>query len=100
MAGEAEVRAAALALQGVRKEYEAGKRTLIDVLNANQDLMAARVRLIQAQRDRVVASFTLLGALGQISNKSLALDTPEYEPQTHYGQVRDAWHGLRTPGGQ
>jgi outer membrane protein len=99
-AGEAEVRAATLALQGVQKEYQAGKRTLIEVLNANQDLLAARVRLLQAQRDRVVASFALLGAIGRLDHKSLGLNTPEYEPQTHYSQVRDAWHGLRTPEGR
>jgi outer membrane protein len=99
-AGEAEVRAAEIALDGVRKEREAGKRTTIDVLNANQDLMAARVRLIQAQRDRVVASFTLLGAIGRLDHKWLALNTPDYDPQVHYSQVRDAWHGLRTPEGR
>jgi outer membrane protein len=99
-AGEAEVRAAGLALEGVQKEYQAGKRTLIEVLNANQDLMAARVRLLQAQRDRTVASFTLLGAIGRLDHKSLGLNTPDYEPQVHYSQVRDAWHGLRTPEGR
>ena len=99
-AGEAEVRASTSALEGVRKENLAGARTLIDVLNAQQDLMAARARLIQAQRDRVVASYTLLAAIGRLDHKRLALSTPDYEAQTHYFQVRDAWHGLRTPSGQ
>src|SRR5262249_55731575 len=99
-AGEAEVRASTSALEGVRKENLAGARTLIDVLNAQQDLTAARARLIQAQRDRVVASHTLLAAIGRLDHKRLALSTPDYEPQTHYFQVRDAWHGLGTPAGQ
>jgi outer membrane protein len=99
-AADAEVRAATVALQGVRNEALLGQRTTIDVLNAEQDLVGARSRLIAAQRDRVVASYTLLAGIGRFDHKCLALATPDYEPQTHYHQVRDAWHGLRTPAGQ
>jgi outer membrane protein len=99
-ASESEVRAANLALQGVQRETQAGQRTTLDVLNALQDLTAARSRLINAQRDRVVASYTLLAAVGRLDHKRLALGTPEYDVQVHYQQVRDAWGGLRTPSGQ
>jgi len=99
-AAEAEVRAATLALAGVRREHDLGQRTTLDVLNAQQDLMSARGRLIAAQRDRVVASYTLAAALGRLDHRRLGLSTPDYEPQTHYQQVRDAWHGLRTPDGR
>jgi outer membrane protein len=99
-AGDAEVRAATLALAGVQKEHAAGVRTTIDVLNAEQDLIAAKGRLISAQRDRVIASFTLLGAIGRLDHRRLELPGPEYDPQTHYTQVRDSWAGLRTPSGQ
>jgi len=81
----------------VRREHDAGQRTTLDVLNSEQDLTAARSRLIGSQRDRVVASYTLLAAIGRFDHKRLDLATPDYEPQTHYQQVRDAWHGLRTP---
>ncbi len=99
-AAESEVRAATIALAGVQKEALAGQRTTLDVLNSQQDLTAARARLIAAQRDRVVASYTLLAAIGRLDHAKLALRTPSYEPTTHYRQVRDAWHGLRTPSGQ
>ena len=99
-AAQAEVRASALALEGVQKEAQAGKRTTLEVLNSQQDLMQARARLISAQQDRVVASYTLLSALGRLDRAHLALSSPDYDPQTHYQQVRDAWHGLRTPSGQ
>jgi outer membrane protein len=99
-AAESEVRAATLALEGVQKEALAGQRTTLDVLNAQQDLVSARARRINAQRDRVVASYTLLAAIGRLDHARLGLKTPDYEPQTHYHQVRDAWHGLRTPAGQ
>jgi outer membrane protein len=99
-ASEAEVRAATLALAGVQRERNAGARTTLDVLNAEQDLIAAKGRLISAQRDRVIASYTLLGAIGRLDHRRLELPGPDYDPQTHYTQVRDAWFGLRTPSGQ
>ena len=56
--------------------------------------------LIGALRDRVIASYTLLSAIGRLDVKNLGLNTPDYLPEVHYHQVRDAWHGLRTPSGQ
>jgi outer membrane protein len=97
---ESEVHAADIALQGVRREANGGQRTTIDVLNAQQELTNARSRLILAQRDRVIASYTLLSAIGRLDVHTLNLDTPEYQPELHYHQVRDAWHGLRTPSGK
>ena len=99
-ASESEVRAATIALEGVRREAQAGQRTTLEVLNSQQDLISAKARLIGAQRDRVVASYTLLSAIGRLDHRNLGLATPSYEPQTHYQQVRDVWHGLRTPAGQ
>jgi len=99
-ATESEVHAAEVALRGVRREAQGGQRTTIDVLNAQQDLTNARSRLILAQRDRVIASYTLLSAVGRLDVHVLNLDTPDYLPEVHYHQVRDAWHGLRTPSGQ
>jgi outer membrane protein len=99
-ATESEVRAAEIALQGVQREAKGGQRTTIDVLNAQQDLTNARSRLIQAQRDRIIASYTLLSAVGRLDVHTLNLSTPDYLPEVHYHQVRDAWHGLRTPSGQ
>ena len=99
-ASESEVRAATVALQGVQREAAGGQRTTVDVLNSQQDLISAKARLIGAQRDRVIASYTLLSAIGRLDVKNLGLNTPDYLPEVHYHQVRDAWHGLRTPSGQ
>lgn len=99
-AAEDEARAADTALQGVRREALAAQRTTIDVLNAQQDLTNARSRQILAQRDRVIASYTLLSAVGRLDVRTLNLKTPDYLPEVHYHQVRDAWHGLRTPSGK
>jgi outer membrane protein len=99
-ASESEVRAATVALAGVQKEAAGGQRTTVDVLNSQQDLITAKARLIGAQRDRVIASYTLLSAIGRLDVKTLSLNTPDYLPEVHYHQVRDAWQGLRTPSGQ
>jgi outer membrane protein len=99
-AAQSEVHAAEIALAGVRREAQGGQRTTIDVLNAQQDLTNARTRQITAQRDRVIASYTLLSAVGRLDVHTLNLNTPDYSPDVHYHQVRDAWHGLRTPSGQ
>jgi outer membrane protein len=96
----AQVNAAEIALNGVREEARVGQRTTLDVLNAQQELVNARVALVTAQHDRVVASYTLLAAVGALSTRTLGLNAPIYDPEVHYQQVRDAWIGLRTPDGR
>jgi outer membrane protein len=99
-ATQAQVQAAEIALNGVREEARVGQRTTLDVLNAQQELVNARVAMVTAQRDRVVASYTLLAAVGRLSPQVLGLAVPVYNPQVHYHQVRDAWIGTRTPDGK
>jgi len=99
-ATRAQVAAAEIALNGVREEARVGQRTTLDVLNAQQELVNSRVSLVTAQRDRVVASYTLLSATGRLSAAVLGLKVPLYDPMVHYQQVRDSWHGLRTPDGR
>jgi len=96
----AQVNAAEIALNGVREEARVGQRTTLDVLNAQQELVNARVALVTAQHDRVVASYTLLAAVGGLSMQRLGLNVTIYDPQVHYQQVRDAWVGVRTPDGR
>ncbi|HEY1541002.1 MAG TPA: TolC family outer membrane protein [Xanthobacteraceae bacterium] len=96
----AQVNSAEIALNGVREEARVGQRTTLDVLNAQQELVNARVALVTAQHDRVVASYSLLSAVGGLSASGLRLKTPLYDPMTHYQQVRDAWGGVRTPDGR
>jgi outer membrane protein len=92
----AQVQAAEIALNGVREEARVGQRTTLDVLNAQQELVNARVALVTAQRDRVVASYTLLSAVGRLAPEVLGLNVPIYDAQQHYQQVRDSWTGVRT----
>jgi outer membrane protein len=96
----AQVNAAEIALNGVREEARVGQRTTLDVLNAQQELVNARVALVTAQHDRIVASYTLLAAVGGLSMPRLGLNVMIYDPQVHYQQVRDAWIGVRVPDGR
>jgi outer membrane protein len=97
---QAQVTASEVALNGVREEAKAGQRTTLDVLNAQQTLVNARVALVTAQHDRVVDSYQVLSAVGRLSPQVLNLKTETYDPSVHYQQVRDSWFGVRTPDGR
>ena len=97
---QSQVTASEIALNGVREEAKAGQRTTLDVLNAQQALVNARVALVTAQHDRVVASYAVLNAVGRLSPQVLNLATTTYDPSVHYQQVRDSWYGVRTPDGR
>jgi outer membrane protein len=97
---QSQVTASEIALNGVREEAKAGQRTTLDVLNAQQALVNARVALVTAQHDRVVASYSVLNTIGRLSPQVLNLPTTVYDPSVHYHQVRDSWAGVRTPDGR
>jgi outer membrane protein len=97
---QAQVTASETALNGVREEARVGQRTTLDVLNAQQALVDARVSIVTAQHDRVVASYGVLQAVGRLSPQVLGLATTVYDPSVHYHQVRDAWTGVRVPDGR
>lgn len=97
---EAAVKSAEIALEGVREEARVGQRTTLDILNAQQTLLNARVALVSAQRDRVVASYATLAAVGELSAANINLDVQQYDPTVHFDQVKDKWFGLRTPDGR
>ena len=94
------VEAAEIALGGAQEEQRVGQRTTLDVLNAQQELLNARETLAVAQRDQVVASFSLLSAIGRLNAEQLRLPAEAYDPVEHYTAVKDKWGGLRTPDGR
>jgi outer membrane protein len=96
-ATQMQVQAAEMALNGIRQEARVGQRTTFDVLTAQQTLVNARVGVVTAQHDRIVASYSLLASVGRLSPTVLGLPVQLYEPQVHYMQVRDAWVGTRNP---
>ncbi|WP_025030779.1 TolC family protein, partial [Nitratireductor aquibiodomus] len=94
------VQAAQLALNGVIEERNVGQRTTLDVLNAQADVIDAKINQVSAERDIVVASYAILSATGRLSASRLGLQVSEYRPEEHYQAVKDKWYGLRTPDGR
>ena len=86
---KAQILAAEIALEGVQREASVGSRTVLDVLDAEQELLDARVSLVGAQRDEVVASFQLKEATGQLTAKNLELPVTLFDPTNYYNKVRD-----------
>lgn len=92
VSSRAGVDAAALSLEGVRAENSVGNRTILDILNAEQELLNAQVRLVTARRNAYVAGFTLLAAMGRAEARDLGLDGGAlYDPQVNYDRVKGKW---------
>ena len=86
------VQANELALEGARAEQSVGTRTVLDVLNAEQELLNSQVALVTAKRDAYVAGFQLLNAMGQAEAQDLGLDGgPLYDPLGNYRRVANNW---------
>ena len=91
---QASVEAAEIALDGVEQEAAVGSRTVLDVLDAEQELLNARVALVRSQRDLEVARFDLLSAIGGMTAEGLELPVEFYDEGAHYSEVRSLWWGL------
>ncbi|NKB22788.1 MAG: TolC family outer membrane protein [Alphaproteobacteria bacterium] len=89
----AEVRAAEIALEGVKQEAQVGSRTVLDVLDAEQELRDARVSLVRARRDVTVASFEVRQAVGTLVASKLSLPVELYDPTKNYRAYRNRWFG-------
>lgn len=99
-AADSQVGAQQLVLSGVTEERNVGQRTTLDVLNAQQDLIDARISQVTARSNRVVTAYSVLAAVGGLSATNLGLAVAVYDPKEHHRQVRDKWGGLRTPDGR
>jgi len=82
-----------IALNGVKEEEKVGQRTILDVLDAEQEFLDAQVTLVTTKRDRVVASYILLSAIGRLDTNHMRLPVEEYDPTVHYNNVKYRWFG-------
>jgi TolC family type I secretion outer membrane protein len=90
---EAQVEATRVALEGVREEANVGARTILDVLDAQQEYLLAQVNLVRAHRDEVVAAHQVLAAVGQLTSGGLGLAAARYDVNKHYDEVKDKFWG-------
>lgn len=94
-----QIEANVVALEGVQREAAVGSRTVLDVLDAEQELLDSRVSHVRAQRDELVASYQLLSAVGRLTARDLGLGVTLYDPREHYNEVRGRWFGGTSQGG-
>ena len=90
-----QVEANQTALTGVREEEKVGQRTLLDVLNAEQELLNSQVSLAETRRNNVVAAYSLLSEIGRFSADVIGVTATVYDPEVHYHEVRRKWWGIR-----
>lgn len=91
---EAQVKANQLAYEGVSKEQQVGSRTILDVLNAEQELLNSQVAVVSSRRDAEVAAYQLLSAEGLLTAQNLGLKVKLYDPQEYYDENAARWFGL------
>lgn len=88
-----QIQAAEVALEGVQREAQVGARTVLDVLDAERELLNGRVNLVDAQSDEKIAAFELMQAVGRLTAPALGLPAELYDPTQHYMDVRGKWFG-------
>ena len=92
------IQAATIAFDGVEREASVGSRTVLDVLDAEQELLDARVSYTRAKHDEAVAVYQLLSSMGRMTAHYLQLPVDFYDPTAHYDEVRDLWIGEDSSG--
>ena len=94
---ERAVAAAELSLEGVRAENTVGNRTILDILNAEQELLNSQVQLVSARRNSYVAGFSLLAAMGRAEARDLGLEGGTlYDPRVNYDRVKGNWYDFQS----
>ncbi|MEL6287481.1 MAG: TolC family protein, partial [Pseudomonadota bacterium] len=95
---QAQVRSNQIALAGVRAEERVGQRTLLDVLDAKQELLLSQSDLLTTRRDIVVAAYAVLSSMGALTVADIGLGVQQHDPELHYDLVRDkAWGTIVVP---
>ena len=90
---QAQVSSAEVALDGVQREASVGSRTVLDVLDQEQELLQARVDLVGSRRDAAVAEFQVKAAMGALNAQVLGLPVDVYDTESNYNKVKDQWWG-------
>ena len=88
--GRLQVTSAQTAFDGVREEARLGARTTLDVLNAEQELLSARVTRVSAEATRYISVYALLSSMGLLTVDHLKLGIPTYDPEGYFNAVRNA----------
>ncbi len=88
------IKANEMAVEGVKKEYEVGSRTLLDVLDTEQDLLEEKVEAIKVKREKFITIFKLIASMGKLSATNLNLEVDSYDLEKNYLAVKNMWLGF------
>ncbi len=89
-----QVKANEIALDGVQKEEALGNRTILDVLDAYQELLNSNVEEVKARRNYYVSGMNVLMAMGKLTAEDLKLGVDIYNPKKYYKETKDKWLSL------
>jgi outer membrane protein TolC len=89
-----QIRALEIALDGVEQEARVGSRTVLDVLDAEQELLNGKVNLVQTQQNEIFASYQLAAAVGRLTAADMRLPVDLYDPTEYYNANRTRWFGF------
>ena len=90
---EAQIKASKMALDGVIREARVGSRTVLDVLDAEQEHLDNQVALVTTHRDAIVSGYALLAAIGRMNPADLRLSVLPYDSKAYYEDVKNKWLG-------
>lgn len=88
-----QIKAAQIAFEGASQEALVGSRTVLDVLDTQAELIDAKINLVNAENNEIVAAYQVIQGMGRLSAKELDLPVALYDPTDHYNEVRDRWFG-------
>ena len=90
---ESQIKASKMALDGVIREAKVGSRTVLDVLDAEQEHLNNQVSMVRTHRDAIVAGYALLAAIGRLNPTDLGLSVAPYDATAYYEDVKNKWLG-------
>ena len=90
---KSQIEASGMALKGVIREAKVGARTVLDVLDAEQEHLNNQVALVKTHRDEIVSAYALMAAIGQMNPAGLGLPVQAYDPKEYYESVKNKWLG-------
>jgi outer membrane protein len=94
VSNQTQVQADQVAYDGVKQEQQVGSRTILDVLNAEQELLNSEVAVVISQHDTCVAAYQVMSATGQLTAKNLGLNVRFYDPKVYYKDNASRWFGF------
>lgn len=91
---KAQIDANRIALAGVREEEKVGQRTILDVLNAQQELLNSEVEIESTKRNLLVSAYSVIAAIGRLNVAEVGATSTVYDPEAHYKESVGKWFGL------